>query len=85
MKNIIDEINGVVTRQVTYQYQLGDKYKLCIAKDKKEAMLVFGVKDVNRVNRYIVKDAGLVGDLFREHDQEYSSYDGRMILVFNYK
>jgi len=65
----------------TYQYQLGEVLKLCLATDKKEAMRVFDTKDVNRVNRYIV-NSSLTIDLFRPHEIEVSSFDGRTILTF---
>jgi len=68
----------------TYQYQLGDVLKLCMADDKKEAMKVFDTKDVNRVNRYIV-NSSLTIDLFRPHEIEISSFDGRTILTFPMK
>jgi len=65
----------------TYQFQVDDRLKLCLATDKKEALLVFGTKDVNRVNRYVVNSA-LTLDLFKPHEQEYSTYDHRMIISF---
>lgn len=68
----------------TYQHQLGDVLKLCMAKDKKEAMQVFETKDVNRVNRYVV-NSSLTIDLFRPHETEISAFDGRIILTFPIK
>lgn len=68
----------------TYQFQVGDVLKVCLASDKKDAMAAFHTKDVNRVNRYIV-NSSLALDLFREHTQEKSVFDGRNILCFNLK
>lgn len=71
-------------KKYTYQFQVGDVLKLCMATDKKDAMAAFHTKDINRVNRYIV-NSSLALDLFREHTQEKSVFDQRDIIVFNLK
>lgn len=68
----------------TYQYYLGDVKKICLAADKKEAMLKFGSIDANRVHKCIV-NIGLVLDFFIEHTVEISAYDGSIILSFPLK
>lgn len=68
----------------TYQFQVGDLLKLCLATDKKDAMKAFYTSDTNRVNRYIV-NSSLALDLFRDHTTEKSNYDQRNILAFALK
>jgi len=77
-------VTSTRVKHSTYQFQLGGVLRLCLATDKKEAMLVFGTRDANRVNRYVI-DSSLAFDLFRPHDIVISDYDGRTILQFPLK
>jgi hypothetical protein len=65
-----------------YQCQYGDKLRLALASDKKEAMFLFGTHDSNRVNRYALDSFFLV-NVFEPHGLIPSDYDpSRYILEF---
>lgn len=69
-------------KKYPYQYQFGNKLRLALAADKKEAMLLFGTHDPNRVNRYALDSFFLV-NVFEPHELIVSSHDpSRFILEF---
>jgi len=68
-------------KEYPYQYQYGDRLKLCLATDKKEAMKLFNTHDVNRVNRYRLDQLFLV-NVFRHHEIETIPGSEKIILNF---
>lgn len=68
-------------KEYPYQYQCGDRLKLCLATDKKEAMKIFQTHDVNRVNRYRLDQFFLV-NVFQPHEIEAVSGSEKIILNF---
>lgn len=68
-------------KEYPYQYQYGDRLKLCLATDKKEAMKIFQTHDVNRVNRYRLDQFFLV-NAFQPHEIEVVPGSEKIILNF---
>lgn len=68
-------------KEYPYQYQYGDRLKLCLATDKKEAMKIFQTHDVNRVNRYRLDQFFLV-NVFQPHEIEAVPGSEKIILNF---
>lgn len=69
----------------TFKYVLGDVYRLCIASDKHEAMLLFGAVDPMRVD-IVSGNSQYTFDIFRPHTVLYSDYNPSvLILEFPFK
>lgn len=71
-------------KEYPYQYQYGDRLKLCLATDKNEAMKIFQTHDVNRVNRYRLDQFFLV-NVFQSHEIEVVPGSEKIILNFPLK